>query len=368
MKAIHCIYPALMLMLTVTWGCGGAGRVDPITSVETHESISSLRFSPSGSILATAGGGWDQGRYSCSVTLRDTASLGAIRSIPVPEQVQAISFSPDGKVIAVAGGDYQGSGHAYLFGPATGDRLKTIGGTTGWIHGLAFSPDGGLLITCGSTWVGDATGQGYKHGKVAACELREGQERAVLEREDGTYRAVAFAPNGKTYITGGGTCFSGRPVSGDVRLWETDSGRDLWSRQGHSQVTECVAFAPSGGVVASGGMDGVLKLWNAADGQELFEAKPGDKRFGRVLSVAFSPDGKFLTAATGSYNRGSRWGELRAWEIQAKPIREISISNGLSPITCVDFSPDGRLLAAGDAEGSWRVWESVKVFAVTPER
>lgn len=360
MKVIHYIYPTLLL--TMTWGCGSAAGVKPTTSVETHGSIVSLSFSPSGSILATAGGARDQGRFSSTVTLRDTASLDAIRSIPVPEQVQAIAFSPDGKAITVAGGDYQGSGHAYLFDPATGDRLKTIGGSTGWIHGLAFSPEGALLITCGSTWVEDATGRGYKRGKVAAYELQGGQERDVLEREDGTCRAVAFAPNGKTYITGGGTCFLGRPDSGDVRLWETETGRNLWSSQGHSQVTECVAFAPNGEVIASGGMDGVLKLWAAADGQELFEARLGNKRYGRVLSVAFSPDGKYLISAFGSHNRGNRFGELRAWDLRTKPIHGIPIFDGPSPITCIAFSRDGRLLAAGDAEGTLRVWQSANVL------
>jgi WD40 repeat protein len=361
MKITHCVYPTLLLVMT--WGCSSGARVEPTTSVATQGAIVSLSFSPSGSVLTTAGGAWDT-----TVTLRDTTSLNAIRSIPVPERVQAIAFSPDGKTIAVADGDYQGLGHAYLFDPATGDRLKTIGGSTGWIHGLAFSPDGALLVTCGSTWIEDATGQGYKRGEVAACGLRDGQERAVLESEGGTCRAVAFSPNGKTYITGGGTCFLGRPDSGDVRLWDTETGQNLWSRQGHSQLTECVAFAPNGEVIASGGMDGELKLWAAADGQELFEARLGNKRYGRVLSIAFAPDGKYLISAFVSHNRGNRFGELRAWDVGTKPIQGIPFFDGPSPMTCIAFSRDGRLLAAGDAEGILRVWQSAKVFVVTPER
>jgi WD40 repeat protein len=365
MPAIRGIYP--IVLLTAISGCGDTDRVEPTASVKAHGSISSIRFSPSGSILATAGGGWDEGRYSSAVILRETASLRTIRSIPIPEQVQAISFSPDGKTVAVADGNYQGSGHAYLFDPMTGDRLKTFGGSTGWIHGLAFSPDGGLLVSCGSTWDLGAVGQGYKDGKIAIWEVASGQERFGHEWADGTYTSVSFAPSGPAYITGGGTNFLGRPDSGDVHLWDAVTGRTVWSHQGHSKVVECVAFSPSGEAVASGGMDGVLRLWDAADGKELFVAKRGKERLGRVLSVTFSPDGKYLTAALGSFNRGGSWGELRAWAIRAKEPREIAIFEGPAPMTCVAFSPDGRFVAAGDGVGTLRLWESAKVFAATTE-
>jgi len=111
-------------------------------------------------------------------------------------------------------------------------------------------------------------------------------------------------------------------------------------------------------------MDGVLKLWDASSGKVLFTAKIGSQRYGRVLSVAFSPDGKYLAAGLGSYNRGGHWGEVRAWDIRAKPVREISIFDGPAAIGAVAFSPDGRLLAAGDSEGTLRLWESAKAFAV----
>jgi WD40 repeat protein len=365
MKAIRRVY--CIVLLTAISGCGDTGRVKPIASVAAHASISSITFTPSGSTLATAGGGSGQGRYSLpAVILHDIASLRIIGSIPIPERIQAISFSPDGKSIAVADGDYQGSGNAYLFDPVTGNLLKTFRGSTGWIHGLAFSPDGGLLVSCGSTWHSETAGQGYRDGKIAVREIASGRERGGHEWEDGTYKSVSFAPNGQTYATGGGTCFLGRSDSGEVHLWDATTGRTLWSRQGHSMVVECVAFAPGGEALASGGMDGVLKLWCAADGKELLVVERAKKRSGRVLSVAFSPDGKYLLAALGSFNRGSRWGELRAWEIRAKVIRELLIYDGPSPVTCAAFSPDGRLLAAGDDEGTLRLWQSAQVSAALP--
>jgi dipeptidyl aminopeptidase/acylaminoacyl peptidase len=369
MAATRGIYP--IALLTAIAGCSSYARVnpiaslvDPVASLKDHDHTSSVGFSPSGSMLAIAGGGWDVGHavYSTGVTLRDSDSHRTIRSIPIPGQVQAVAFSPDGKTLAIANGDYQGSAHIYLFDPATGDRLTTLDGSTGWIHGLAFSPDGSLLVTCGSTWGSSGLGQGYEGGTVTVWEVAVWRERPIHKWRKGTYRSVSFAPGGQAYVTGGGTSFSGRPDSGEICLWDTATGRPLWSRQGHSQVVECVAFAPDGKTLASGGMDGVLKLWDATDGRELFVAKPGRDRFGRVLSVAFSADGKYLAASRGSYNRGGNWGELRVWDLRVKPEREIPVLTGSSPVTCVSFSPDGRLLVAGDGEGTVRLWEAAKVF------
>ena len=364
-KTIHGVY--IITLFTAISGCRDTGGIEPTSVVKTDGSISSISFSPSGSILATAGGGWDQGRNSAAVILRDVTSLRTIASIRIPERVQSISFSPDGRAVAIADGEYQGSGHAYLFDTLTGDRLKTFGGSTGWIHGLAFSPDGSLLVSCGSTWHSGAAGQGYKDGKIAICDVASGQERSGHEWEDGTYRSVSYAPNGRAHVTGGGTNFLGRSDRGDVQLWNATTGRILWSRQGHSMVVECVAFAPDGEAVASGGMDGVLKLWAASDGKELWLAKHAQDRSGRVLAIAFSPDGKFLAAALGSFNRGNNWGEVRAWEIQAQEVREVSIFDGSAPMTCVAFSPDGRLLAAGDGDGTLRIWQSSAVFTAPPK-
>src|SRR4029077_20225419 len=117
-KTISGVY--LIMLMTAISGCGDTGRVEPTSSVKADGSISSISFSPSGSILAMAGGGWDKGRYSAAVILRDVTSLRTIGSIRIPERIQSISFSPDGKAVAVADGEYQGSGHVYLFDTLTG--------------------------------------------------------------------------------------------------------------------------------------------------------------------------------------------------------------------------------------------------------
>jgi WD40 repeat protein len=357
--------PLIVLLATIS-GCSGSHSrgVEPIVSFEVAGKVSaiqSIEFSPKGSTLAVAVVGSDQGQRFKSVILYETGSFKAVRTIPVPERPEVISFSPDGKTLAVGTGDYQGLGSAYLFDSATGKQIARFGGTSGWVHDLGFSPDGKLLASCGSTW-DLKVGQGYHDGKATVWELASGNKRPVLESESKTYRSGSFSPNGQSFVVGGGTSHMNRSDSGNVSLCDVTTGRVLWNQASHSMVVESVAFSPDGKTIAAGGMDGVLKLLDAANGKSWFVSKRLSGQYGRVLSLAFSPDGKYLTAALGSFNRGGKWGELRAWEIQGRVARELLIFEGESPMTSVAFSPDGRFLASGDFQGVLRVWESAKVF------
>ncbi|GIK38370.1 MAG: hypothetical protein BroJett011_22030 [Chloroflexota bacterium] len=71
--------------------------------------------------------------------------------------------------------------------------------------------------------------------------------------------------------------------------------------------------------------------------------------FGPTFSVAFSPDGKVLAAGTAE-------GQVRLWRVtDGQPL--LTCEGHLGAVWSVAFSPDGRLLASGSPDGTVRLWE-----------
>ena len=113
-----------------------------------------------------------------------------------------------------------------------------------------------------------------------------------------------------------------------------------------------VVFSPAGRLLASGSSDGTIILWDVSEKQHI---KSLENRFDGALSlvraVAFSPDGKWLASA-GKH--------VKLWNINPihNPMEKTTFTHADdASVGTIDFSPDGKLLAAGDSSGKVKVWD-----------
>ncbi len=208
------------------------------------------------------------------------------------------------------------------------------------VESIAFSPDGGTLVS---------GGYGMKLWSV-----REGREIVALTRprHSSYVTSVAFSPDGGTLASG----------SNDhtVKLWSVREGREIATLTGHSSVVSSVAFSPDGGTLASGSHDNTVKLWSVREGREI-ATLTGHSYM--VFSVAFSPDGGTLASGSNDHT-------VKLWSVGER--REIATLTGHSNwVRSVAFSPDGGTLASGSGDNTVKLWsvrEGRGIAALTGHR
>jgi WD40 repeat protein len=292
----------------------------------------SVAFSPDGRLLASAGGDgtvhlWDvASRAQVAVLGSRRLAVLVPHLVPQAGEVYSVAFSPDGRRLASAGGD----GTVRIWDVTSHVRIAVLAGHPGEVYSVAFSPDGRLLASAGDDHA------------VRLWEVATGTQAAVFSGHVCPVNGCVFSPDGRLLASAGDDT--------TVRIWEV-AATEATVHAGHPGEVCCVAFSPDGRLLASGGDDTTVRVWDVETHAQL-TVFTGHRD--TLRSIAFSPDGRLLVSADDSRNA-----TLRVWDLATGTERTVLTSRHAWRVQRCAFSPDGRSVLAIDGDATVREWNLV---------
>jgi WD40 repeat protein len=340
-------------------------------------------------VLVAPGTSTDLGEADAQITIRDPATLEPIGPSIEPKAFVGayvgfwyaspqFSLTPDGLSLITASED----GELALWDLRTRKKTRAWRIEPGTAPALAVSPDGRTAAV------------GMKHG-VQLVDLRSGITRTATADLTGSPNWVLFSPDGKMVVS------TNRDKT--VTRWDVQSATPLETLRGHSNFVQQPVFSPDGETLYTVSHDGSAIAWDLTGDRRLgrpftfthdrifsatgYDGHPGrlspDGRLiavglkdrgvalwdarkltplgaplletdGEVKTLAFSPDGQTLAAATAAPGGTS----LTLWDVGSRSrLHEPLYAGTPSIVLAVGFSPDGATLATASSDPGLQFWD-----------
>ncbi|KAF3883778.1 MULTISPECIES: WD40 repeat domain-containing protein [Nostocales] len=188
---------------------------------------------------------------------------------------------------------------------------------------VTLSADGKVLARC------------YYKQPVQLWNLQTGEDNGVVNLDSGYGFPLALNSNGSILAA---------VEREKIALWDVKTNTLICSFTPHSSWIKQIVFSPDDRILASGGNDHTIKLWNVQTNCEIKTLQ----EYSTIQALAFSPLEPILASVT-------RYGTIRLWDLET--MEEIhSFKSSQEEAINLKFSPDGKLLGSSN-KSSIFVWQ-----------
>jgi WD40 repeat protein len=301
-----------------------------ITLAAALQRFNYVAMTADGRLLATSGTDgalkvWDllsgQERVTLPLSSSDNPGIGS-------------AFSHDGHTLVaiVAGDNFRSMRiHVWTRNPKLERAVFAIPDHYQGLAGHAVSRDGKVLAVAGQA-TNDNEGKMQSAG-VHLWTLDTGQPLPIIVIPQGDARCLAFAPGGKVLATGGSV----------IHLWDVATGKQLVALPGPED--RLLVFADLGRTLVAVSNSGVVNRWEVATGKILADF---------VLPLAKEPHSLLLAAdAEGHYLVSANGTTISVWNLATG--EQCDTFQQPRGVIAVALSPDGRTMLFALADGNVHV-------------